>query len=125
MKTEYSITNDAGEITSEIDTPSRVVERIRETQQSSGVVYGGGQRYAWSRNRPEDAVVVLEFTRNDCVVEQIEIPAKGWKDFQALAIRRDEDPKEWLTCLLGQAMVDGIELRTMCHFIFSGRNFEE
>jgi hypothetical protein len=118
----FQVTNDLGEVTSELDTPGDItaeITRAMKRRQRSGVVYGHGQRWSWHAS-DQESTVSIQFTRGGEVESEIEVPESGWAAFCRLAQRRDVEPKEWLATLMAIGISDNIDPVVMCQWMFRG-----
>jgi hypothetical protein len=61
--------------------------------------------------------ITLEFTSNDDVLLQIQIPAVAWHAFAVCAARRKVDPASHLAVLVGQAIANGITVAGMVKWL--------
>ena len=84
--------------------------------QTSGQIAATGRLFRWRVLLPE--TTVIEFTRAGQVVQRIEIPATGWKAFQAVSHRRGVQPESWLTTILGEAMSRDVSIEETLNWLF-------
>jgi hypothetical protein len=59
----------------------------------------------------------LQFTSNDDVVLQIQIPAMAWYAFGVCASRRKVDPASQLAVLVGRSITNGITVAEMVEWL--------
>jgi hypothetical protein len=116
------VTNGAGKRYNGSNCPPGIrpaIEKAVKRGQTSGTVAGGGQLWRWHTLLPE--TITLQFTRDDVIVQEIQIPATGWAAFQIVAQERNVDPRRWLTVLLGNALADGVSLEEMVTWLFPSK----
>ena len=110
MKTEHPAflaVSDSEEIFNETNCPWDVrncVESAMRRRQTTGCVYGRGQRYFWRETTPHEPSIHLEFTRGARVVERFDIPVLSWEAFCLVAEQNGKTGPEYLQLVLATGL---------------------
>ena len=68
---------------------------------------------------------MIEVTRDDVVVQTIEIPATGWAAFQLCADRRGIDARSWLSFILADGLSREVSIAEMLRWLFPSKSAPE
>ena len=68
---------------------------------------------------------MIEVTRDDVVVQTIEIPATGWAAFQLCADRRGSDARSRLSFILADVLSREVSIAEMLRWLFPSKSAPE